>query len=201
MSAAPLNAKELRRVRAFRRGARQVFDAYLPVSTQKMVYVPGTDEADLFSPAEFVQLLAAIRLVFMSQEDGYYFHTNNIIAKHGGEVFRGRAARLRERWRAVLDGDFALTVIEGGGTPGAQSHRYDAKAVLDVWFNAKVFHQDADKLPDLERLEAMGNLPPLVLHLTVWQLARAIIGQDIVLAEFLGEERLPVEKLADGPEG
>jgi hypothetical protein len=56
-----------------------------PVATERMkTNLFGTGDADLFPPAVFVRLLAAIRLVYMGREDGFFFHANNIVAKYRG---------------------------------------------------------------------------------------------------------------------
>jgi hypothetical protein len=196
MTTATVNETGLRKLRAFRRAAEKVFDGYKPLHTESMKSnIGGSGESDLFSETEFVRLLVALRLTYMPKEPGFFETTNQILADHGDAEIRKTATMLKARWEEVLNGGFDLVFIERKGKADEKQYQYGPKDLLDHWMYTEYFHQDERRMPHMERLERLGDHGRYLFHVMVWQLARLVIGQDVIVADFLGEPRLPVEEI------
>jgi hypothetical protein len=196
LMAPSLTDAEQRKLRAFRRAAEKVFYAYKPLHTSSMKSnIGGTGDTDLFPEAEFALLLLGLRLTYMPKEPGFFDATNEILATYGDAETQETATVLKARWDQVLTGGFDLIFIEGTGTPGEKQYQYGPKELLDHWMYTEYFHQDENRMPHMERLERLGDHSRHLLHVMVWQLARLVVGQDIFVADILGEPRLPVEQI------
>jgi hypothetical protein len=200
--------------RAFRRAARKVFEAYKPTHGSVLQLNIGSDTAQMLTDAEFIRLLAAVRLVYMQKEPSSFGRVRGLLHKYGDETIQRRAAKVKDMWHDALahgydfvlhprgsrgdlrSPDSAIVVSQEDLPPGAaDSYQYNPQAVLDTWLNAEVFHQDEDRLADLERLESFGTAPVIFLQSTAIRLARAVLALDIILADFLGEDQLPYSEI------
>jgi hypothetical protein len=191
-----MNDSEKARARAYRRAAQKVFDAYKPIRTFSMsVTFGGTGRVDLFPEAEFVRLLAAVRLVYMERENGNFFKANNVLRRYGDEELRSEAESIRTGWNEALHHGYDLVFLPKEATSPEKAQQLRPEDVLDTFLNAEYFHQDEDRTFDLERLEKLGSIGTHYLHVTVWKLTRLILVQDLLLADFLNEPRLPLEEV------
>jgi hypothetical protein len=182
------------RARAYRRAAQKVFDAYKPIHTFSMTATfGGAGHVDLFPEAEFVRLLVAVRLVYMERENGNFFKINNILRRYGDEDLLSEAELIRTRWNDALSHGYDLVFIPKNATSQQKAQQFSPEDVLKTFLNADYFHQDEDRSFDLERLEKLGPIGTHFLHVTVWNLTRLILAQDLLLADFLNEPRLPLE--------
>jgi hypothetical protein len=63
--------------------------------------------------------------------------------------------------------------------------------MFEIWLYHGVFHQDLSLRADYETLGLLGNVFPYTVQGIVLQLAGRILDLDDVVADLLGESRLP----------
>ncbi len=69
--------------------------------------------------------------------------------------------------------------------------QYTATDLFALWLNGVAFHQDAVKRAEFEKLESLGAFAMLGVQVTALKLAGRIMDLDDIVADVLGEERLP----------
>jgi hypothetical protein len=193
---------EMAKFRGYRRVAEKVFAAYKPVYDVKLSFTFGSaGKASLISDAEFIRLLAAVRLVYMQKEASSFGRVRGLLHKHGDEKTRKRAGEVKALWQSALERGFDLVHHQRlpsdqheVASPKYVARQYTPRDVLDTWLNAEVFHQDEELLPDLDRLKGMVGAE-YFLQTMVVKLARATLALDIILADFLREPQLPFQEI------
>jgi hypothetical protein len=66
-----------------------------------------------------------------------------------------------------------------------------AKDVFESWLYGIAFHQDADRQADVNRLASTGAMFLWSVQASALQIAGRILDLDDVVADFLGQARLP----------
>lgn len=190
-----MNETELRSLHAFRTAACQVRNASIIASgaTVRMQAATTPEGArlrfQLLSEEPFRSFAISLRLVYMNGEPAHYYHICNILHRNTALELQRRVADCRARYQAILEGHYVHLKLHGkfeGQTAGPRD-------TLEAWLYGLVFHQDREKqeiAAELGRYMA-GFAFPFALNIIALQLAGAILDLDDVIADHLGEPRLP----------
>lgn len=186
--------QELERLRSFRRAARQVRDASIIAQgrTIEIHTAPGDPGyvgifVKLLEDEPFRSLAVAVRLVYMNNEPSSFLRICNTLHKHGGREYREPVADIRRRFKDTL------RASENGFHPddGLEPDHYTAEEVFETWLHGVVFHQDESRRVHVDRLLAWGPHFTWRVQSMALQLAGRTLDLDDVVADFLGEPRLP----------
>ena len=186
---------ERRSLAAFRAVAREVRESSIVTNglTIRHWLVQTGDEVKLgidLLPAEaFRSLCVSVRKVYMEKEPASFYKVYNIVARYDAGEYRKGAGKVRADYHLILDGQGVEFHIGGKVIPHEE--------FFDTWLNAYTFHQDAFEDPvktgPYEAFTSLGMSPAVeaVVQKVALQLAGCVIEMDDVIADWLGEERLP----------
>ena len=154
--------------------------------------VPGaTGSVDIFvnllGREPFRSLALAIRLVYQQREPAQFHSVCNLLYREGTEEIKSRVIRLRAQYGDILrDASGAVAVDEGPETIS-----FTTQEVFDHWLYGVAFHQDPERQPSVRLLASAGARFMWSVQATSLQLAGRILDVDDVVADLLGEPRLP----------
>ncbi len=135
----------------------------------------------------FRSLALAVRLVYMKGEPAYCYSVGNVLFRHGDTAVQERVAVVRKQFQQALeDPDQSLAIDDGESTT-----LVPAVEVLETWFHGIAFHQDPLRQDRVRELETTGARFSWHVQSTVLQLAGRILDLDDIVADFLGEDRVP----------
>jgi hypothetical protein len=191
----PPNPDELAALRAFRAAALQVRRSSVIASGATVqIQASARDEGTgmtfrLLAEEPCRSLAIAIRLVYMQGERSNYFRVCNILYRHSDATVRKLVADCRTRYQSVLDGKYVQFNLHRqfeGRVAGPRD-------VFEAWLYGLVFHQDEEHQAIAEELAKYmgGGAFPFTVNLVALQLAGAVLDLDDVIADFLGEARVP----------
>jgi hypothetical protein len=143
--------------------------------------------ADLLASEPFRSLAVSVRLVYQGGEPANFGHICNIIERQAADELRARERDLRARYESALTRHNPLLVVFGLVKP----ELYSPREMFEIWLYHGVFHQDLSLRADYETLGLLGNVFPYTVQGIVLQLAGRILDLDDVVADLLGESRLP----------
>jgi hypothetical protein len=188
-----LNDRESQRLNSFRRAARQIREASIISRGHdiELRLVPGDAGFDVYirllEDEPFRSLALAIRLVYLKEEPAYFLHICNLVARGDDSGLRQRVADIRRQYQD------ALRASENAAYPGdgLEPTAFSAQEVFEHWLYGIAFHQDEGRRISVERLVATGWYFIWRVQAIALQLAGRILDLDDVVADCLGEPKLP----------
>jgi hypothetical protein len=183
-------------LRAFRAAARQVRNATIIGSGATVEFGASVTPAGefltrfkLLADEPFRSLAMSIRLVYMEGEPAHYYHICNTLYRLADPTIQERVKQCRAQYSAAINGRYVQFSLHGdfeGKVAGP-------KDVFDAWLYGVAFHQDPERRPLLEELGKYqgGAALPFAVHTVALRLSGPILDLDDVVADFLGEERVP----------
>jgi hypothetical protein len=191
---APLLDSEKWKLESFRRAAKQVRDASIIVQGQSIRIHTAPGEAgyvdvfvELLASEPFRSLAVAIRLVYQVREPANFFSVCKVLGHYALADLCARVDILRTQYKAALRASENDIRIGDGLDPDV----FVAKDVFESWLYGVAFHQDADRQTTVNRLASTGAMFSWSVQATALQVAGRILDLDDVVADFLGEPRLP----------
>jgi len=190
----PLTITEREQLRSLRKAAQQVREASIIDAGQSITIkaVPGKQGyidiyVQLLQSEPFRSLVLAVRLVYMKGEPAYFYSVCNVLHRGSEPTVQERVAEIRRQFRNALeDPERSLAVDLQGSTKMVRPID-----VLETWVNGIAFHQDPERQEAVRELETTGARFAWNVQATVLQLAGRVLDLDDVVADFLGEARLP----------
>ena len=189
-----LTEDERQRLGSFRSAAREVRDASIIAQGQVLAIEGryndnGEIEAviDLLGNEAFRSLAMAVRLAYQQGEPAHFFTICNILSREGTPEIRARAAALREAYHAALRNPAGAIVVETGQSRDI----FTSQQIFEHWLYGIAFHQDTDRQSSIRLLAGTGRAFPFSVQSTGLLIAGRILDLDDVIADFLGEPRLP----------
>lgn len=143
----------------------------------------------LLPPEALKSLCVSVRKVYMKGEPGYFYRVNKIVGRYDRGAYLERATAVRNTYELVLRGDDLEFRLQGS--------RVLHQELFEAWLNRYTFHDDAierpaDRAGAYEFLQSMAApVVDAVVHKVALQLAGCVLEMDDLLADWLGEERLP----------
>ena len=141
----------------------------------------------LLANEAFRSLAIAIRLVYQKKEPANFYSVWNILARKAPSDVAERVSTLRRRYGEILSDSAGDVGIDDGQNPGALK----ASEVFEHWLYGMTFHQDEDRQAAVRRLASAGARFYWSVQASVLQMAGRVLDLDDVIAELLGETRLP----------
>jgi hypothetical protein len=189
-----LTTEEREQFDSFRRAASQVREASIIAEGQeiKLHVRPGDPGymdvfVQLLHNEAFRSLALALRLVYQQGEPAYFYSVCNLLYREAPAAMKDQVAILRAQFGAALR-DSSGQVL-AGDPPNATT--FTAQEVFEHWLYGIVFHQDTDRQVAVRLLESEGARFQWSVQSTGLQLAGRILDLDDVIADFLGQPRLP----------
>jgi len=186
---------EKRSLAAFRAVAREVRESSIVATGQTIKHwlVPVEGDVkigiDLLPAEPFKALCVEVRKVYMEKEPASFYKVHNIVARYDESEYRQRAATLRDDYQVILRGEGMECRIGDKVVPHEE--------FFETWLNGYTFHQDAIADPTAKgpyegfRELGLGLAVDAVVQKVALQLAGCILDMDDVIADWLGQERLP----------
>jgi hypothetical protein len=189
-----LSDPERWKLESFRRAAKQVRDASIIAQGQSIKLHTAPGEAgyvdvfvELLASEQFRSLALAVRLVYQEKEPAHFFSVCKVIERYAPTNLSARVEVIRTQYKAALRASENDIRIGDGRDPDVLM----AKDVFESWLYGIAFHQDADRQADVNRLASTGAMFLWSVQATALQIAGRILDLDDVVADFLGETRLP----------
>lgn len=181
------------RLRAFRVAAKQVRDtgpidrgARISFHASKQPDVPFEEHAHLLEPDGFRSLAMAVRQVYL-QKSAANFNRVCQTLKHQSTTEHTLVDHIQEQYHWVLDGSGILFQ----GPVNGKLKSYTARQVFNTWMNTRGFHFDPSIESDHQVLSDVGHYFLFILQAIVLHLAGCVLALDDLVADALGEARLP----------
>ena len=196
MGQASLQPEERRSLGAFRNAALQIRNASViangaTIGFEARVVPAGEPQVhfQLLSEEPFRSLAMSVRLVYMQEEPAQFNKVCNILYRNGDATIQRFVADARARYKATLEGNYVTFGLHGafeGQVAGPQE-------ILEAWLYGVAFHQDAAKQAMAEELAKYqdGAAFPFSVNMITLRLAGVTIDLDDIIADFLGEPRMP----------
>jgi hypothetical protein len=162
-----MKAEEINRNSIIKRGA---------TSTKlKMTYELGKGTSVTLAGPEWESLVALATIIrqFYSPKEAIFFNRiYNIVWKY----IRDSTPEVRTRAQSAMNGFKQITSVSPIAFVIA-GHKIKPVEVLDLWFNAKIFHSDVEKLEQFRVLENTPAFPflKLVYQTTLIELTNLIL--------------------------
>jgi len=190
-----LTEAERTRLTAFRKAAREVREASI-IAQGHVVAIEGRPNErgeieaviTLLGHEPFRSLALAIRLAYQKREPAHFLSACKILSREGSPATQARVATIRDQYHAALRNPAGAIVVDTGGS----RHIFTAQQVFEHWLYGIAFHQDSDRQSSIQLLAAVGGAFPFSVQSTGLLLAGRILDLDDVVAEFLGEPKLPL---------
>jgi hypothetical protein len=187
--------------RAFRLAARQVreasiIDEGLGVSIGGAVDESGAlhETYELLSKEPFRSLAMSLRLVYANDEPGNFGRVCNRLRLAGDTSTVLAVDALRERYNGVLNGRLFQFNLHGQ----FEGSSLGPREIFETWLYHGSFHTDLERQGHFEELSRFGKRFVFAVQAIVLQLSGPILDLDDVLADFLGELRVPRIGLGEG---
>lgn len=187
--------KEQRQLESFRRAAVQIREASIIAEGQeiKLHVRPGNPGyvdvfVQLLGNEAFRSLALALRLVYQQSEPANFYSVCNILYRDAeSEALKERVATLRSQYNSALQDS------EGGVSAGEPPNivTFSTQEVFEHWLYGIAFHQDEDRQESVSLLSAEGARFHWSVQATGLKLVGRILDLDDVVADFLGQARLP----------
>jgi len=193
MSKTNLSSNEIEKLSKFREIAQEVRNSsIIDKNLTPHIHINLTEEKyeEVFNgvPNEALRSLGvAIRQVYMKKGDANFRKIHNILYQKGNEEIRNKAITIYDVYKKILTGIDVEVIIE--------DKKYKHEEILKNWFDGSLVHQDSDKKDQLRRLSQLGGLAELVLEKILIQMADCILQFDDVVADLVGQARLPKVKV------
>jgi hypothetical protein len=179
---------------AFRAAAKQIREASIISQGERIELrsAPGDPGfVDIFvcllENERFRSLALAVRLCYLQREPAHFLRICSLLAQHASTEHSSKPAELRAQYLDALRETAGDVRVDDGLAPEV----YRTNEVFDHWVNGLTFHQDTDRRVALQRLESTGARFAWSVQSTTLLLAGRILDLDDVVADCLGEERLP----------
>jgi hypothetical protein len=190
-----LTNEDRQQLDAFRRAASQVREASIVAEGQDITINfragdPGYMDVfvQLLHNEAFRSLALALRLVYQQGEPAHFYAVCNILYRElQSAAAKDRVAMLRTQYGAALRD--SSSQVAAGDAPNIST--FTAQEVFEHWLYGIAFHQDADRQASVALLESEGARFQWSVQATGLQLAGRILDLDDVIADFLGQPRLP----------
>jgi hypothetical protein len=190
-----LTPEDRQRLDAFRRAASQVRNASIIAQRQDITIHsrpgdPGYVDVfvQLLHNEAFRSLALALRLVYQQGEPAHFYSVCNILYREVDSTpVKDRVATLRAQYGDALR-DPAGQVL-AGDPPNLST--FTTEEVFEHWLYGIAFHQDPDRQASVALLESEGAHFQWSVQATGLQLAGRTLDLDDVVADFLGQPRLP----------
>jgi hypothetical protein len=190
-----LTTKAQRQLESFRQAAEQVREASIIAEGQQIrLHVrpgnPGYVDVfvQLLGNEAFRSLALALRLVYQQGEPAYFYSICNILYRAAESVsVKERVATLRSQYSAALQDPEGQ--VSTGETPKVST--YSTQEVFEHWLYGIAFHQDEDRQESVRLLSSEGARFQWSVQATGLKLAGRILDLDDVIADLLGQPRLP----------
>jgi hypothetical protein len=123
----------------------------------------------------------------MQGEPAHFFSICNLVYRHVENSVKQRVAGLRAAYRNALSDPDNGIVIHDGVTPTT----FSAEDVFKVWLYGITFHQEPELQESVQRLGKTGIEFSRSFQSTALQLAGRVLDLDDIVADFVGEPRVP----------
>ena len=189
-----LTEEEKLQLASFRAAAQQIRESSIidQAQTIRLVTQPGAaGYVDVFitllSTEPFRSLAASIRLIYMQGEPAHFFSVSNLVYRHAESPLKTRVAELGAAYRSALrDPDNAIAIHDG-----ASPAQFTAEEVFKVWLHGISFHQNPQLQESVQRLGQTGFEFSRSFQSTALQLAGRALDLDDIVADLIGEPRVP----------
>jgi len=194
MTGSLLSSEDRSRLQLFRTAAEQVRSSTLVDGDRRIsisgLFRPTGDMTTSFSLLEeepFRSLAISIRLVYQTGEPANFYSIANLLSKAGSQAIRDRVAEIRRRYTAAQASPVASMTVQ----VGEEVLTLSARDVFETWMYTGVFHQDTDRLDTYRALQARLEMFRFSVQSTALLLCGRVLDLDDVIADLLGQERLP----------
>jgi hypothetical protein len=177
------------RLAAFRHLAYDVHRHLQPEYQRKLTV--GA-ETNLIGERTLRSASQAIRLAMLEKESGYLPAVIDCLRLLHDPVVDRFVEQVNKDWASALKGRIHLQ--------WNNTHSYDARELLDMWFYGRVFHQGPEYQADLKRIREFGEFGVLELQLTILSLGICILNLDNAIAHVLDEHPLALDETNSSPE-
>jgi plasmid stabilization system protein ParE len=190
-----LTTSEHRQLDSFRRAAEQIRAASIIAEGQQItlhVHPGNPGFVDVFvkllGNEPFRSLALALRLVYQQREPANFRSICNILYRAAElPALKECVASLRSQYDAALEDPEGR--VSAGEPPNMLT--FSTQEVLEHWLYGIAFHQDEDRQVSVSLLSSEGARFHASVQATGLKLAGRILDLDDVIADFLGEPRLP----------
>jgi hypothetical protein len=191
---AALSDPERWKLESFRRAAKEVRAASIIAQGQSIKLHTAPGEAgyvdvfvELLASEQFRSLALAVRLVYQEKEPAHFSSVCKVVERYAPKSLGARVEVIRTQYKAALRA--AENDIRVGD--GLDPDVVIAKEVFESWLYGMAFHQDANRQADVNRLASTGAMFLWSVQAIALQIAGRILDLDDIVADFLGEAKLP----------
>ena len=190
-----LDANALKCLRDFRTAALQVRNASV-IASGATIQMSGSVGPEgiairyrLLAEEPFRSFAISVRLVYMEKEPGSFYRVCNIMHLDAPTETQNRIADCRARFTSILNGKYVQFKLHGP----YEGQIVGPKEVFEAWLYGVVFHQDELQQALAEELGKYmdGYAFPYTVNLVGIQLAGVTLDLDDIVADHLGEPRVP----------
>ena len=190
----PLLREEMENVRAFRTAAAQVRTASIidegkDISIGTEVTPDGTirQTHELLENEPFRSLAMSIRLVYMQGEGANYGRICNLIRRKAPDTVQNQIDILRQRYNSLINGKKFQFQLHGA----FEGRTVSTREVFEAWLYGGAFHQEPEYQPIYQELLNFGPNFVFAVNAIALELAGCILDLDDVIADVVGEPRVP----------
>ena len=189
-----LTPRRIDELHAFRSAARQIRDSSA-IDQGRTVHIgfrmtlgeEAEQTAQLLENEPFRSLALAIRLIYQTGEPANFGHICNILYPAADAIVRTRVSELRKRYNDTLAEPYLTLSVDIDGS----RRTFTPGEVFETWMYGGVFHQDPDRQAAFSALSSLSHAFAFAVQSVALLLAGRIIDLDDIVADHLGEERVP----------